>query len=398
MTQPDPDSPPLSNTGPAPVSDPDVRVNTGGPATRKSAFGVPENSPTLPDTDQPPFSNTDAPAVSDPGVRVRTGGPATSNSAFAAPAKPRRTRKPLTMSRREERDGRLLVAPTMLVVLAFAVLPFLAVVLFAFLDVRLVDIPRLYLDELVFTTDNLATVWGSPRFWSAATTTVTYAAASSAGAILVGLAVALALRQPFRGRGLIRALVLVPYILPVVAATTIWKTLLNPGYGLVNAVGTEWLGWAEPIAFLTTTSRDVGPFEIPVALTTVIAFEVWKTFPLAFLFITARLQVVPGDIEEAAQIDGAGKTRVFWHLLLPQLAGVMALLAVLRFLWSFQNFNDIYLLTGGAGGTEVLAVRVYSELVVRADIGTASATGLLMTGMLLVVVAVYAWMIKREKA
>ncbi|MEU5872331.1 sugar ABC transporter permease [Glycomyces sp. NPDC047369] len=307
-------------------------------------------------------------------------------------------RRPLTMSRREDRDGRLLVAPTMLVVLAFAVLPFLAVVLFAFLDVRLVDIPRLYLDELDFTGDNLATVWASPRFWSAAGTTVTYAAASSAGAIVVGLAVALALRRPFPGRGLIRALVLVPYILPVVAATTIWKTLLNPGYGLVNAVGTEWLGWAGPVAFLTTTSRDVGPFSVPVALCTVIAFEVWKTAPLAFLFITARLQVVPGDIEEAAQIDGAGKTRIFRHLLLPELAGVMALLAVLRFLWSFQNFNDIYLLTGGAGGTEVLAVRVYTELVVRANIGTASATGLLMTGMLLVVVAVYAWMLKRGKA
>ncbi|MCD0443541.1 sugar ABC transporter permease [Glycomyces sp. A-F 0318] len=327
---------------------------------------------------------------------MRPPGPDPRDAPAGAP-RPRR-RRPLTLSRREDLQGRLLVAPTVLVVLGFAVLPFLAVVLFAFLDVRLVDIPRLYLDELEFTGQNLATVWGSPRFWSAAGTTVVYAGASSAGAVLVGLAVALALRRPFRGRGLVRALVLVPYVLPVVAATTIWKTLLNPGYGLVNAVGVEWLGWAEPIAFLTTTSREFGPLEVPVALLCVIAFEVWKTFPLAFLFITARLQVVPGDIEEAAQIDGAGKTRVFRHLLLPQLAGVMALLAVLRFLWSFQNFNDIYLLTGGAGGTEVLAVRVYSELVVRANIGTASATGLLMTAMLLVVVAVYARMIKREQA
>ncbi|MCC3764707.1 sugar ABC transporter permease [Glycomyces sp. TRM65418] len=313
------------------------------------------------------------------------------------PSKPHR-RKPLTLSRREDLHGRVLVSPTVLVVLLFAVLPFLAVVLFAFLDVRLVDIPRLYIDNLEFTGDNVTGVWNSPRFWSAAWTTVVYAAASSAGAVLVGLAVALALRRPFPGRGIIRALVLIPYVLPVVAATTIWKTLLNPGYGLVNAVGVEWLGWAEPIAFLTTTSRDVGPFEVPVALLCVIAFEVWKTSPLAFLFITARLQVAPDDIEEAAEIDGAGKVRVFWHLLLPQLAGVMALLAVLRFLWSFQNFNDIYLLTGGSGGTEVLAVRVYTELVVRANIGTASATGLLMTGMLLAVVAVYAWMIKREQA
>jgi multiple sugar transport system permease protein len=368
-----------SNTGRDSVSDPGGTIETGGPfPTPRSTVGVPAA------TTAPPGPRT-GPRPTTPQHQKRT-------------RRRGRVRKPLTISRREDLHGRLLVSPTVIVILLFAVLPFLAVVLFAFLDVRLVDIPRLYLDELEFTGDNIAGVWNSPRFWSAAGTTVIYAAASSAGAVLVGLAVALALRRPFRGRGLIRALVLVPYVLPVVAATTIWKTLLNPGYGLVNAAGVEWFGWAEPIAFLTTTSRDLGPFEVPVALLCVIAFEVWKTSPLAFLFITARLQVAPGDIEEAAEIDGAGKVRVFWHLLLPQLAGVLALLAVLRFLWSFQNFNDIYLLTGGAGGTEVLAVRVYQELIVRANIGTASATGLLMTAMLLVVVAVYAWMIKRENA
>ncbi|THV41546.1 carbohydrate ABC transporter permease [Glycomyces buryatensis] len=309
----------------------------------------------------------------------------------------RRPGAPLTASQREDLHGRVLVSPTVIVVLAFAVLPFCAVALFAFLDVRLVDIPRLYIDELTFTTANMTAVWTSERFWSAALTTAIYAVSAAVGAVAVGLAVALALRAPFRGRAVIRALVLTPYILPVVAATTIWKTLLHPTYGPVNAFGVQWLGWDEPIAFLTTSSADVGPFSVPVALMCVIAFEIWKTFPLAFLFITARLQVAPKDLEEAAAIDGAGKTRTFIHIVLPQLIGVMALLAVLRLLWSFQNFNDIYLLTGGAGGTEVLAVRVYSELIVRADIGSASATGLLMTGMLLVVVAVYAWMLRRER-
>ncbi|GAB3647712.1 carbohydrate ABC transporter permease [Glycomyces tarimensis] len=304
--------------------------------------------------------------------------------------------RPLTLSQREDLQGRLLVGPTLLVVTVFAIAPFLAVLLLAFLDIRLVDIPHLYLDELVFTTDNITRIWNSERFWSSLGTTVAYASASTVGAVAVGLAVALSLRRPFRGRALIRALVLIPYILPVVAAATIWKSLLNTSHGLVNAAGAEWLGWSEPIAFLTTTSRDVGGVSVPVALLTVIAFEVWKTFPLAFLFITARLQVAPRDLEEAAAIDGAGSVRTFVHIVLPQLVGVMALLAVLRFLWSFQNFNDIYLLTGGAGGTGVLSIRVYEELVGRADIGTASATGLLMTGMLVVVVGVYVWMLRRE--
>ncbi|TMR25295.1 sugar ABC transporter permease [Nonomuraea turkmeniaca] len=306
--------------------------------------------------------------------------------------------RPLNRSQRDDLHGRLLVTPTMLIVLAFVVLPFLAVLVLAFADVRLVDIPRLSLDRLTLTLANFRSAWGSDRFWSALGTTLAYAACTTAGAITAGLVVAMALRRPFRGRGLVRALVLIPYVLPVVAATTIWKTLLNTEYGLVNAVGRQLIGWENPIAFLTTRSQELGGIPIPVALVTVIAFEVWKTFPLAFLFITARLQVSPMELEEAAAIDGAGKVRAFFHIVLPQLRGVIALLIVLRFIWSFQNFNDIYLLTGGAGGTEVLAVRVYEELVTRANIGTASATGLLMTAMLLVLLFVYGWMIRRERA
>ncbi|MGI5118376.1 carbohydrate ABC transporter permease [Marinactinospora thermotolerans] len=310
----------------------------------------------------------------------------------------RRARARRTRRAQEELHGRLLVAPTLLVVGLVVLAPFVASFVLAFQDLRLIEIRSLGLGDLGVSLDNFADVLSSAGFWKAARTTLVYATASTVGSVLVGLVLALALRRPFRGRGLVRGLLLIPYVLPVVAATTIWTTLLNPQYGAVNEVGRRFLGWEAPINFLSTYDIDLWGLPVPVALSVVIAFEVWRSFPLAFLFITARLQVVPRDVEEAAVVDGASPLQGFRHVLLPQLTGVIALLALLRFIWSFQNFTDVYLLTDGAGGTQVVAVRVYEELVTRADIGAASALGVLMTLALAVPLALYVWASRKERA
>ena len=84
-------------------------------------------------------------------------------------------------------------------------------------------------------------------------------------------------------------------------------------------------------------------------------FEGWRSFPFAFLFITARLQAIPESLEEAAMVDGATPTQRFRYIVLPQLLPTLAVLTVLRFIWTFNNFDDIYLLTGGGSGTQVVA-------------------------------------------
>ncbi|MBB6170929.1 multiple sugar transport system permease protein [Nocardiopsis mwathae] len=314
----------------------------------------------------------------------------------SAPTLPR-SRRVRTRREREELHGRLLVAPTLVVVGAVVLFPFLAVFVLSLQDMRLIDIRGFSPADLEVTLDNFARVLSSAGFWAAARTTLVYAAVTTVGSLLAGLVLALALRRPFAGRGAVRGLLLVPYVLPVVAATTIWSTLLNPQYGAVNEIGQRFLGWSAPINFLTTHGIDIAGIPVPVALSVVILFEIWKSFPLAFLFITARLQAVPRDLEEAAVVDGASPTQVFRHVLLPQLAGVLALLALLRFIWSFQNFTDIWLLTGGAGGTEVVAVRVYEELVTRANIGTASALGVLMTLALAGLLVLYLRMVRKGR-
>jgi multiple sugar transport system permease protein len=128
---------------------------------------------------------------------------------------------------------------------------------------------------------------------------------------------------------------------------------------------------------------------VPTALLMLLAFESWKSFPFAFLFLLARLQAMPGDIEEAARVDGATPTQVFRHIILPQLAGVIALIAVLRFIFTFNAFDEVYLLTSGAAGTEVLATQVYTLLTARADVGASAAVAMFMAAVLAIFLAIY---------
>ncbi|HLV56910.1 MAG TPA: sugar ABC transporter permease [Actinotalea caeni] len=304
----------------------------------------------------------------------------------------------LSRGQRANLHGYLLSAPSYLAIAVVILIPFFAVVVFAFADFRLIDIPRLSLDTIDWTLDNVRGALGSTAFWSALSTTLLYAAFTTVGVIAGGVIVALAMRKPFRGQSVVRALFLVPYVLPVIAAATIWRTMLNPQYGIVNAFGTQVLGWSSPIAFLTTKSAQIGGLTIPVALIVVILFEIWKSAPFTFLFVTARLQNVPAELEDAAAIDGANAGQRLAHIVLPQLRTVVMVLVLLRFIWSFQNFNDIYLLTQGAGGTEVMAVKVFKELTVRADVGSAAAYGLWMTAILLVFGVLWALANRRKEA
>jgi multiple sugar transport system permease protein len=233
----------------------------------------------------------------------------------------------------------------------------------------------------------------SSGFLEAARTTLLYSVLGTAGAILLGLTAALLVRRSFRGRGVVRGILLLPWVAPVVAITFIWQVLLSPQLGFVNAIGTDFLGWNAPIPFLSQETGDVSLFGIsvgvPTALLVVIVFEAWKSFPFAFLFILARLQAAPPELEEAAKVDGATPTQIFRHILLPQLMGVIALIAVLRFIFTFNAFDEIYLLTGGGAGTQVLATQVYDFLTARNDVGASAAVAMFMAAVLAALLVVY---------
>lgn len=293
------------------------------------------------------------------------------------PVRPLAKRKTLA-ARRDGRAGLAFVLPTVLIVVAVIVVPvvwnvFLAFQSSTYLSVRVNGLFS------PFTLDNFAEVLGDPGFWASLGTTIVYSVAGTGGSIAVGLAAALAFRAPFRGRGVLRSFMLMPYVAPVVAVTFVWQIMLNPQFGIVNALGRQYFGWA-PINFLG---------KAPYALITVIAFEIWRYFPFAFMFITARLVAIPRELEEAAIMDGATPTQSFRYITFPQLLPVIALLSLLRLMMNFNKFDDVFLLTGGGAGTEVSAVRVFNTLVGNSDIGGAAANALILSAILGIALVVY---------
>ena len=285
--------------------------------------------------------------------------------------------------RRENLDGILMVAPTLLVVVVVVIIPVLWNALLSFQSLSLFQIRSSGLFTN-FTTQNFVDLFTDPDFWVSLRTTVIYSVLSTVGSIVVGLIAALALRRPFPGRGVLRAFMLLPYVAPVVAAAFVWKTMLDEQSGIVNYWGVHVFGWQDPVNFLGTE---------PYALFTVIAFEIWRYFPFAFLFVTARLLAVPHDIEEAAVVDGATPVQNFRYVLLPQLLPVLGLLAILRLIMTFNKFDDVYLLTGGGAGTDVAAVRVIDKLNGTFDIGGAAAEALALSAILAVFLIVYVKMV-----
>jgi ABC-type sugar transport system permease subunit len=293
--------------------------------------------------------------------------------------------RPSVAARRINREGWTLVSPTVIIVVLIVLLPVLWNFVLAFQDLSLVTMRKTGLFTN-FTLANFSNVFTDSDFWQSLWITLVYSVAATVGSIVVGLIAALVLRRPFPGRGALRALMLLPYVAPVVAATFVWKVMLDGQSGIVNSWGSSLLGWDEPINFLGTK---------PYALLTVIAFEIWRYFPFAFLFITARLLTVPADLEEAATVDGASPWQNFRFVVLPQLSTVIALLAVLRMVMTFNKFDDVYLLTGGTAGTEVAAVRVIDTLNASFDIGGAAAEALALSAVLSIFLVIYVRYVNR---
>ncbi len=304
------------------------------------------------------------------------------------------------LARRDARTGLLLIAPTLVIVLAVVLVPLAWSVLIAFQRLRLINAGRTGIFENL-TTANFARVFSSDALWESLVTTIGYTAGSTLLAVVLGVIAALALRRPFRGRGFVRAAMLIPYVAPVVAVTFVWKVLLNPEFGIVNSWGKALFGWDDPIAFLSQARGEISLFgldvPVPTALLTVIAFEGWRYFPFVFLFVLARLQAIPADLEEAATVDGATPSQRFRYIVLPQLMPIIAVLVVLRTIWTFNEFDDIFLLTGGSAGTEVVSIRVYELLTVQRNVGAAAAQSVFLAGVLVVLLGIYVWILRRRR-
>ena len=243
-----------------------------------------------------------------------------------------------------------------------------------------------------FTLENFKKVFYENNFVELLLTTFYFTFFGTVGAIIFGILAAQLVNQNIQGRTYMRGILLFPYVGPVVALAT-WTLLLDPNSGTLNALLVNFNIIEQPINLLgqkyITMSILGFEFKLRLALTTVIFFEIWRYFPLAFLFILARLQAIPQSLYEAAEVDGASPIQKFIHITLPQITAIISILFMIRFIWNFNKFEDIFLLTGGASGTRTLPINVYQQGFAVSDIGMGSAVSIVIVMLLLSFMVIY---------
>jgi multiple sugar transport system permease protein len=207
---------------------------------------------------------------------------------------------------------------------------------------------------------------------------------------LIGTVAAVCMQDTFRGRGLLRALFLVPYALPVYAAVITWVFMFQHDNGLVNHVLHDQLGITDKPSFWLIGDNSF------FALLTV---SVWKGWPFAFLIVMAGLQNIPRELYEAAALDGAGMLQQIRRITLPSLRPVNQVLVLVLFLWTFNDFNTPYVMFGKTApeAADLISVHIYQASFVTWNFGTGSAMSVLLLLFLLVVTGVYLALTSRER-
>ena len=294
----------------------------------------------------------------------------------------------------EARLAWMLISPTALIVLGIVIFPAFFSIWVSFHNVGLHNLndvfnaPFVGWDNYQKVFEDFAFKFQGSQSWGAAVTSVFYSFTATAFTLVVGLIAALLLNRPFRGRGLTRAIFLFPYVAPVVSIAFVWRWILDPRpSGVLNDILMRLNLIELPMAYLATRG---------LALLIVILFEGWRYFPFAMLMILARLQAIDSTLYEAAEVDGANVLQKFWFVTLPELRYVVGAIFLLRLMWTFNKFDDIFLLTGGGFGTKVLPVLTYEFSFRLFDFGRGAATAMILLTILVIFITFYIAIVMRN--
>jgi multiple sugar transport system permease protein len=225
-----------------------------------------------------------------------------------------------------------------------------------------------------FGLRNYSNILQDSEFWDAVRNTFIFTAGSVTLEVIIGMGMALAMHSAFRGQGLLRTVVLVPWAVLTVVTAMMWRTIFDPTLGIVNAVlGTDvvWLG------------------ESPYAMIVMILADVWKTAPFMALLLLAGLQVIPGEIYEAAKVDGATMWQRFRKITLPLLMPALLVALIFRTLDALRIFDLPFVLTKGTHGTNTLSLIAYQTFTANNIIGKGAALAVLTFLIVMVVSFLY---------
>jgi multiple sugar transport system permease protein len=221
--------------------------------------------------------------------------------------------------------------------------------------------------------------------------TLVFAAVSTVGQYILGLLIALFLHERIPARGLFRVLFLIPWMFPAVVPGIVWRWMLDGQFGIVNELLLRVGLIHSYVAWLGTPDT---------ALPATIVANIWRGFPFMLVMLLAALQVIPGELYEAASVDGARWFHRFWHITLPSIRDISLVVVLLGWIGSFMNFAIVQVMTNGgpANASEVLATQIYKSAFQYFDLSYAAAIGVLLLVFLSLPGAVYARMTLRPSA
>jgi trehalose/maltose transport system permease protein len=298
-------------------------------------------------------------------------------STVATPARPaRRFRRRTKLQRRQTRLAWLLLLPALAVVAFVALYPLGKTIYQSFTDQEFLGLQPTKWVGLA----NYRDLWHDTDFRHSVWVTVKFTLITVAFEFVLGLIIALVVNSSFKGRGAMRAVMLVPWAIPTVVAAQMWKWMLDDTFGVVNGLGQKAhvLSKSNPPSWLT---------DHPLA--SVAAVDIWKTTPFVALLLLAGLQVIPGDLYEAAAVDGANKLQQFWRITLPLLLPAILVTLIFRTLDALRVFDVFYVFFGNRADTQSMAVYGQSTIVGDGLVGYGAAISVAIFLIISIFVIIY---------
>lgn len=279
----------------------------------------------------------------------------------------------MELSVKEERFAWKLVAPTIILLLLLILYPVIYNIYISFFDVGITSMKFVGLE-------NYKRILSDKDFWRSFFITISFTLLTVVGSILLGLIVALMMNKDFKGRRIMRTIILLPYITPLISVVFSWHYIFDPSLGpFVEFFGRK----------LGLISTDIDLLNnINNAFIVVSVFNIWRNFPFVYLMILSKLQSIPSELYEAAEIDGANAWRKFTNVTLPELYFVIAAVGLLRGIWNFYKFDEVYLMSKSAG---TLPIFIYERVIgtTSPEFGVAAAIATILMVVMMVLIGFY---------
>jgi trehalose/maltose transport system permease protein len=284
-----------------------------------------------------------------------------SSVATPAPVPGRRRRRRTGLQRRQSRLAWLLLLPALAVVAFIAIYPLGKTVYQSFTNQE-------FLAGITPTKwvglENYRTLWHDTLFRNSVVETVKFTVITVSFEFILGLIIALVVNSSFKGRGVMRAVMLVPWAIPTVVAAKMWQWMLDDVFGVINDIGVRTGIISHPHAWISDPAT---------ALASVCAVDIWKTTPFVALLLLAGLQVIPHDLYEAADVDGAGPVQQFFRITLPLLRPAILVVLIFRTLDALRVFDVFYVFFGQRPDTQTMAIYNQSTIVGDGHVGYGAA-------------------------